>query len=185
MDNFRDLKKIHFERQQSLQVCSPWRDSTSGWLLCRECQRSPFDAGCLEPSIELLDKVFPDVTRSLIAHSDEANASGVETTATSMAILEALQYLRKVFLQDSVLREQCSELRLWTHDLFKSQGFITFADDPKKATTRREVVNPATSRLHPDAKAYLDTQNKYLYDGQVQLIQHITTETASALNYAK
>lgn len=135
----------------------------------------------LEPPIELLHKVFPDATRWLIAHSDEANASGVERTATAKATLEALQYLRKVFLQDSVfLRERWPELRLWTHDLFKSQAFTTFADDLKKATTRPEVVNPAASRLHPDAKAYLDAQYKDLKDGQVQLIHNMTTETASA-----
>lgn len=50
MDNFRESKKIHAEYHQSLKLCSPWRDSTSGWLRCRECQRLPFDAGCFGTS---------------------------------------------------------------------------------------------------------------------------------------
>ena len=134
----------------------------------------------LKPPASLLHEIFPEVDDWEAKHTDRSNPAGVKQTVTARHTLLSIQYLRSVFIQDSVfLRERWPHLAVWSHDFFKLPAFESFACDLKAACALPDVINPSTARIEADTRTYIDSRFDEVKDYFTEMKHFMSNDLAS------
>lgn len=100
----------------------------------------------VQPPPELVQLVFPGLDMWKQKHSDSHNLHGVQQTYSATEFLKVMDYLRTVFLQDSVfLMEAWPHLGVWSDPLFHTTCWQTWATR-LKAATEHSIAERASFR---------------------------------------